>query len=274
MLRASLTFVACTFLMIVMQPAHGSQRCKRSSRREGALRQLGRAAAADRPPAAARVDRRPHGRHAEDRRLLPALLGRAHGSAVPRDPAVRHRVPVHHRPRGRPRIERHRSRSRSGRRRARSCSSSASDRASCSCSRTSRSDLSSANPLERKSVEDSFAKSVLWGFTVAAESERPRARGRDRIPAARRHRRRQRAAARQLPRRSRAQRLLHAAHEGVSEEHRDRDDADLRQRRRRRTRRRRRRTAQGRPPIGEAGGRRGGGGADAAAASSPARSRA
>ncbi|HYB96736.1 MAG TPA: zinc-dependent metalloprotease [Vicinamibacterales bacterium] len=29
---------------------------------------------------------------------------------------------------------------------------------------------SSANPLERKSVEDSFAKSILWGFTVAAES--------------------------------------------------------------------------------------------------------
>ncbi|MGH9140883.1 MAG: DUF5117 domain-containing protein, partial [Vicinamibacterales bacterium] len=29
---------------------------------------------------------------------------------------------------------------------------------------------SSANPLERKSVEDSFAKSVLWGFTVAGES--------------------------------------------------------------------------------------------------------
>ena len=29
---------------------------------------------------------------------------------------------------------------------------------------------SSANPLERKSVEDSFAKSVLWGFTVAAEN--------------------------------------------------------------------------------------------------------
>ena len=55
---------------------------------------------------------------------------------------------------------------------------------------------SSPNPLERKSVEDSFAKSVLWGFTVAAESERPRARRRDRLPAARRHRRRQRAAAR------------------------------------------------------------------------------
>jgi Domain of unknown function (DUF5117) len=29
---------------------------------------------------------------------------------------------------------------------------------------------SSENPLERKSVEDSFAKSVLWGFTIAAES--------------------------------------------------------------------------------------------------------
>src|SRR6266542_2599676 len=29
---------------------------------------------------------------------------------------------------------------------------------------------SSTNPLERKSVEDSFATSVLWGFTVAAES--------------------------------------------------------------------------------------------------------
>src|SRR5882672_6172610 len=29
---------------------------------------------------------------------------------------------------------------------------------------------SSANLLERKSVEDSFAKSVLWGFSVAGES--------------------------------------------------------------------------------------------------------
>lgn len=29
---------------------------------------------------------------------------------------------------------------------------------------------SSRNPLERKSVEDSFAKSILWGFGVAAES--------------------------------------------------------------------------------------------------------
>ncbi|HEX6164642.1 MAG TPA: zinc-dependent metalloprotease [Vicinamibacterales bacterium] len=29
---------------------------------------------------------------------------------------------------------------------------------------------SSANPLERKSVEESFAKSIIWGFQVAAES--------------------------------------------------------------------------------------------------------
>src|ERR1017187_2605251 len=29
---------------------------------------------------------------------------------------------------------------------------------------------SSANPAEQRSVEDSFAKSVLWGFTAAAES--------------------------------------------------------------------------------------------------------
>src|SRR5271157_5119727 len=30
---------------------------------------------------------------------------------------------------------------------------------------------SSANPAERRSVEDSFARSVLWGFTVAAETD-------------------------------------------------------------------------------------------------------
>src|SRR5687768_17735086 len=29
---------------------------------------------------------------------------------------------------------------------------------------------SAKNPLERKAVEDSFAKSILWGFAVAAES--------------------------------------------------------------------------------------------------------
>src|SRR6185295_3070463 len=29
---------------------------------------------------------------------------------------------------------------------------------------------SSANPLERKSVEDSFAQSILWGTTISAET--------------------------------------------------------------------------------------------------------
>ena len=40
----------------------------------------------------------------------------------------------------------------------------------CWCSRNESFRSSSANPAERRSVEDSFAKSVLWGFTVAAES--------------------------------------------------------------------------------------------------------
>ena len=47
---------------------------------------------------------------------------------------------------------------------------------------------SSANPLERKSVEDSFAKSVLWGFTVAAESDGRVLVDAHRLPAARRDR--------------------------------------------------------------------------------------
>ncbi len=74
----------------------------------------------------------------------------------------------------------------------------------------------SPNPAERKSVEDSFAKSILWGFTVGGRKQRARARRRDRFPAARRPRRGQRAASRHLSRRSHAQRVLHAAHEGVS----------------------------------------------------------
>ena len=66
---------------------------------------------------------------------------------------------------------------------------------------------SSANPAERRSVEDSFAKSVLWGFTVAAESN-----GRVLVDAtdffaARRPRRRQRA----LPARPRTASIARAA---------------------------------------------------------------
>ena len=120
---------------------------------------------------------------------------------------------------------------------------------------------SSANPLERKSVEDSFAKSVLWGFTVAAESDDRVLVDAHRLPPARRDQRRQRAAPRQLPGRSHAQRVLPAAHQGVPEEHRDRDDADLRERCGGRARRRRRGRA--RPGTGadwDGGGRAGGGG--------------
>jgi hypothetical protein len=98
---------------------------------------------------------------------------------------------------------------------------------------------SSANALERKSVEDSFAKSVLWGFTVAAESS-----GRVLVDASDFLLRDITGAGRcappgQLPHRPHAQRVLSAAHEGVPQEHRSRDDADLRQRRRRRPWRRR-----------------------------------
>ena len=52
---------------------------------------------------------------------------------------------------------------------------------------------SSANPAERRSVEDSFAKSVLWGFTVAAESNGRVLDRRHRLLRPRRPRRRQRA---------------------------------------------------------------------------------
>ena len=104
---------------------------------------------------------------------------------------------------------------------------------------------SSKNPLERKSVEDSFAKSVLWGFTVAAESSGTRAGRRHRLLPARHPRRRQRAAARHLPRRSHAQRVLPAEHEELPEEHRSRRDAHLRQRGGRRRARRRWRSGAG-----------------------------
>ena len=140
------------------------------------------------PAAGGRSSRsRAHRRHAEDRRLLPALLGRAHRLAVPRDPEARHRVPVEHRAVRRPRLERHRPRSRQRRRRRASCRSSASARACCWCRANQSFRSSSANPLERKSVEDSFAKSILWGFTVAGESQRPRAGRRHRLLPARRH---------------------------------------------------------------------------------------
>ena len=89
---------------------------------------------------------------------------------------------------------------------------------------------SSPNPAERRSVEDSFAKSILWGFTVGGGEQRARAGGRHRFLPPRRPRRRN--ALRPGPYRVDRTRsaVLHAAHQSVPEEHRDRSDADLHQR--------------------------------------------
>ena len=78
---------------------------------------------------------------------------------------------------------------------------------------------SSANPAEQRSVEDSFAKSVLWGFTVAAESN-----GHVLVDATDfflrdGHGASGAPAAGHLSRGSHAQRRLHGAHQGVPEEH-------------------------------------------------------
>ena len=128
------------------------------------------AGAATAAAAAAAVDRRPHERHEEARRLLPALLGRAHRIDVPRD--LRGSTPT--------------SCSRTACRPASARTTSASIAVRAAAAASSRFQRvgprvmlvqpnqsfrsSSKNPLERKSVEDSFAKSILWGFTVAAES--------------------------------------------------------------------------------------------------------
>jgi hypothetical protein len=61
----------------------------------------------------------------------------------------------------------------------------------------------SPNADERRAVEEAFAKSVLWGFTVGAETGGAA------------------AAAGDLSRRALAQRREHGADEGVSQEHRD-----------------------------------------------------
>ena len=89
---------------------------------------------------------------------------------------------------------------------------------------------SSKNPLERKSVEDSFAKSILWGFTVAAESG-----GRVLVDATDFFLRDVANAATSLRpgnyrARSHAQRVLPAQHAQLPDEHRSRHDADVRQR--------------------------------------------
>ena len=170
-----------------------------------------------------------------------------------------------HRPRRRPGLERHRPRPRPGRQRQLVSFQRVGPKVLLVQGNESfRS--SSANPAERRSVEDSFAKSVLWGFTVAAESN-----GRVLVDATDFFLRDgdgagNSPAPRHLPRGPHAQRLLHAAHQGFPQEHRDRSDPDLHQRSRRRTRRRLRSSEPGtaahpgaRARRGGCGGGRGGG---------------
>ena len=95
---------------------------------------------------------------------------------------------------------------------------------------------------------------------------RPRARRRDAVLSARRDGRGRIAAAGHVSRRPDAKRVLSAEHAQLPEEHRDRHDADVRQRRGRRARRRRRRRCPRRvrsrsapATRGGAGGGRGGG---------------
>ena len=169
MLRASITFAVVLSFMILMLPAHGSQPLYAQQPPAGG----GRGGAAGGQAAAAAVQSidDAHRRHAEDRRLLSALLGRAH---------------------------RHRCSSRSRASTPSSCTPPAWPPASARTTSASTADRraaarvvsfqrvgprvllvqpnqsfrsSSANPPSGKSVEDSFAKSILWGFTVAAESD-------------------------------------------------------------------------------------------------------
>ena len=114
--------------------------------------------------------------------------------------------------------------------RAASSSSSASVRACCWCSRTSRS-ARAAPTCSSASRWRTRSRSRCCGASPSpAESERPGARRCDRLLPARRARRRRRPAARQLPRRPHAQRVLPAEHQGLPEEHRSRRHAHVRQR--------------------------------------------
>ena len=202
MLRASITLAAGLSFMIIITPSFHAQGAGGGQARAGA-----QSARSGPTPT---IEERTGG-HAEARRLLPALLGRAHRRRC--SSRSRASTPTScSRPVSPPASGRTTSASTAGRRAAAASSrSSASDRRCCSCRRNQSFRSSSPNPVERKSVEDSFAKSILWGFTVAAETQRPRARGRDRLPPARRARRRPARSAGHLPRGPHAQRVLHAA---------------------------------------------------------------
>ena len=108
------------------------------------------------------------------------------------------------------------------------------------------------NAAEARTVRDAFARSVLWGFPIAAATGDRAARRLHRVPRPRRQRHGVAAAARLVPIRRDAQLDLPADDARLSEEHRDGSRADVRAQRRRGRRR---------PGGGRGGGGGGGGGA-------------
>ena len=117
-------------------------------------------------------------------------------------------------------------------------------------------------------MRDAFARSVLWGFAVAAETRRPRAGRRDRVPGARRPEPARRGCGRAATSSTRrAAAVYMPRHHELPEEHRDRGRAHLRAAaaggaaagRRRAGRRRRLRRRALFEGVGERGGDRRGG---------------
>ncbi len=92
------------------------------------------------------------------------------GTLLPRDSALRHRLPLLDRAVGRTRLERHRARSRRRRAGTRRHVPSRRSEGHARPAQPDRSARAARIRASEKSVEDSFAKSILWGFTVAAES--------------------------------------------------------------------------------------------------------
>ena len=236
--------------MILMLPAHGSQPLHAQAPGGGAGGRGGGGGQAAAGGPIQSIDARTAGMQKIDG-FYPLYWDERSGSMFVEIPEARHRHPDEHRPRGRARLERHRPRSRHRRRRQ--------DRL-VPARRSARADGAAEHvvPFEqrqpaRAQVGRRLVRQVgALGLRGRGREQRARADRRHRLPAARRHRRRQLAAARHLPGRPDAQRVLSAADESVPEEQRNRNDADLRQRRRRRTRRRWRRPDAGpRPDSGK-----------------------
>ena len=165
---------------------------------------------------AAALDRRAHERHEEDGRLLPAVLGRAQRIDVPGDPALRHRLSVLERAcrpgSGSNDIGLDRGRGGAGPRRA------------LPARRPARAAGAGQPvvPIEqqqpaRAQVGRGLVREIgPLGIRRRRRIGRSRARRCHRFLPARHQRRRQLAAARQLSRRSHAQRVLSAEHQELS----------------------------------------------------------